>query len=291
MSLPTSAPIPPVVSADSATRRKRRRRMIIPGTSGEKAAFLEELAYLCEPSLGFFLRSILFGLVIGVAAAMNSAPIFFLALISAPWMGPLIGISLASFVNSRRFFLQTLGAALVGCLFVFLGGALSGWISVNLPLTYSDNYLISLHTAYTWQDFLVITLGSILCALIIVRKKSQPVISSLALVYELYFPLGIAGFGLAAHLPGVFSDGLIVFMVYFSWALIVQHGYFCHPGTASGNGIRIYPGHQPGFYGYRGAHRGERHGNRRHSPEKLLPPLLPRSSRRRYRPKPNRVPP
>jgi len=231
MSLPTSQPLPqeddmPLPPA----RRRHKRRQLVPGSLSERAAFMEELARKVVPSFDFFLFSILAGLILGLACLLDSPALFILAVLVAPFMAPVPGLSLAISVGSLRFFFQALGGMGIGSLMVFLCGMLAGWATRFLPahpLGAFQGALAStsqavLHSRFTWPDFVVLTLGAILTAILLVRyPRQKPLPSSIAMAYELYLPIGVAGFGLVSHEPGLWPDGLIVFAVFLAWAVLV----------------------------------------------------------------------
>jgi hypothetical protein len=45
-------------------------------------------------------------------------------------------------------------------------------------------------------------------------------LASVALSYELYIPLALAGFGLSAGIPHFWPDGLVVFAIYLAWVIL-----------------------------------------------------------------------
>jgi hypothetical protein len=51
--------------------------------------------------------------------------------------------------------------------------------------------------------------------------QSKPLVASAALAYELYLPLGVAGFGLTSGVPNLWPDGLIVFAVHLAWTALI----------------------------------------------------------------------
>ncbi|HSV86647.1 MAG TPA: SH3 domain-containing protein, partial [Levilinea sp.] len=47
-----------------------------------------------------------------------------------------------------------------------------------------------------------------------------PIAPSIALVYGLYLPVGMAGFGISSGVPGFWPDGLTIFAVHLGWAAL-----------------------------------------------------------------------
>jgi hypothetical protein len=230
MTLPTSEPLPEGNERSlPPARRRRRRRMILPGSNSERAAFLERLAHTTTPSFDFFLLSILAGLVLGIAILFDVQPLYVLAALTCPFMAPVIGLSLASVFVSVRFFLRTLGGLIVGSLLVFLLGVVTGIAAANWRGV--DLTLVELHARFTWADAVVLTVGAVAATIQIFRTPDQrPRIPSVALAYELFLPIGIAGYGLATRTPGLWPDGLIVFVVHLAWAALIGTAVFAIMG-------------------------------------------------------------
>ncbi len=225
MSLPPLDPTPPETPEIAPTqpvstvRRRRSRRTIIPREAGARAEFLEGLARQVSPTLSFYLVSILAGLLIAAAIILDSPALFVLAALLAPFMGPVAGLSLASVLGSLSFFLRSLVGILIGGALVFALGVVGGIASLQMEgLKFSQ---VLFHTQFTWADVLVLLLGASLTAYLLVRSPNKPLASSVALAYEIYLPLGAAGFGLANPQSGLFPDGLLLFASNLAVAVLV----------------------------------------------------------------------
>lgn len=226
MTISTSEPLPEGNEQSlPPARRRRRQRMILPGSNSERAAFLEKLAHTTTPSFDFFLLSIIGGLALGIAILFDVQPLYVLAALACPFMAPVIGLSLASVFGSVRFFLRTLGGLITGSLLIFLLGVVTGLAAANwqgLEIELAEQY-----ARFTWPDAVVLTAGAIFSTIQIFRKPEQrPHIPSVALAYELYLPVGIAGYGLATRTPGLWPDALIVFVVHLAWAALIGTAVF-----------------------------------------------------------------
>jgi hypothetical protein len=220
MSLPASDPFEPDDTRPlSPARRRRQRRTLIPDDKGERAVFLQEFSRRATVSLDFFLFSLLAGLTLTVALLSDSTALFVLAALVSPFMAPLIGLSSGIVAGSGLFFLQSLGTLAIGSLLPFLGGLLAGWLTRFWPAQAGQ---AALRASLTLPDLVVLTLGAGLTTYLMVRsQKQRPLSSSVAIAYELYLPLGVAGFGLAAQLPGLWPEALKVFALHLAWAAVV----------------------------------------------------------------------
>lgn len=221
MSLPTSEPLPPEDSLLPPARRRRQRRLLAPDTSDEQVAMLEKLVTRLTPSFDFLVFSFICGLIAGLAALINTPSLFVLAALTAPFLSPVIGLSLASIIGSKKFFLRELLSTLAGSALVFVGGALGGLVALQ-----QENIIVQhayLHAHFAWYDFLLLFLGASLTTLFIVRnnENSRFQVTNIALVYELYLPLGVAGYGVMTGSKGLWPDGLLVFGVYLAASVLI----------------------------------------------------------------------
>jgi uncharacterized membrane protein len=223
MSLPTSEPVPNDTPQSPPVRRRRGRRLIIPSEVNERATFLDKLARRTLPSFDFFLFSLLAGAILAGGILLDSPTLFFLGALTAPFMAPLVGLSLSSVIGSGWFFLQTLFGILIGSLLVFITGVLAGLASYLLPDLPLKQAIA--HAQITWIDFLVLTLGVLLLTITLVRTEQKPLMPSVILAYELYLPVGVAGFGLSISLTGgtsnLWPSALVTFIFYLTWVVFL----------------------------------------------------------------------
>jgi cell division septation protein DedD len=220
MSLPTSEHLPSEDENLTPARKRRRRRTILQAGPGSRAELLDALARSVIPSIDFFLFSLLSGAVLGAAILFDARALFVLAALAAPFMAPAIGLSLATAIGSWSFFLQSLASFSVGSLLVFIAGILTGWIANSFPgLTFEHT---AEYAAFTWPDFVILTLGAVVTVVMLVKKPDQkPRVASVALAYELYIPIGLAGFGMTSGITDFWLDGLTVFAVHLGWVALV----------------------------------------------------------------------
>lgn len=219
MTIPTSEPILPSDNQMPPARKRRQQRTITPQSTGEeRAAYLHELAHRVTPSIDFYLFSLLAGAVLFLAILLDSPALYVLVVLLAPFMAPVVGMSLAISMGSLRFFLRSLVITLIGGIVFFLSGLAAGIIAHRFPqMTFHQ---VTDHNVFSWPDLLVLTIGAVLTALLLVRSRQRPLVASVALVYELFVPLGMAGFGLTSGIGGLFPDGLLVFGVHLVWAVL-----------------------------------------------------------------------
>ncbi len=194
------------------------KQHLIPSTTKERAGLIHALGIRLSASVDFFLQSALFGLVLSLAVFANHEALYLLAAVIAPFLSPLLGLSFAPLYHPGKTFINTLGGWLVGCLLVFGISALAGWISQILPI--SDYSLAVSHSRLHLYDFILLGFGVVLSILAVVKTlENTAFAANVALAYEIYIPLGIAGFGLANSGLQTWPEGLTVFFAHFLVAL------------------------------------------------------------------------
>lgn len=202
----------------SEARRRRRHHGFIPTSKGDRAVFMEQLAERLVANADFYLFSLLFGLVLAIAIFLDNPAIYVLAALLAPFMAPVVGLGFASVVGSLRFFFQSLGSLLIGSAMVFALGALGGWVSKLFPqLQLTQAHY---HVNFTIPDFILLTIGTLLAIYIMVKApKNRSLVASVALAYEIYIPIGLAGFGLTSKISGLFPQGLEIVGIWLAWVI------------------------------------------------------------------------
>jgi uncharacterized membrane protein len=219
MNLPHTEREPDNLENLPPARRRRAHRLLAPLDADERAAFLDDLAHRTSSSFDFFLFSLLAGAVLSVGILMDAPALLVLGAILAPLMAPFIGIALGTVTGTARFFFRSLFGLLIASLLVFLVGALAGVAALPwMPLGLSQAHF---HAQLSWPNFLVLAIGAIWTAAAIVHEDHNPSIPSVALAYELYIPLAIAGFGITSGVPHLFPDGLVIFVIYLAWGALL----------------------------------------------------------------------
>jgi hypothetical protein len=202
------------------SRRKRRRRLLIPSGKAEKSLYLGEIAQRLVPGVEFFLFSLTAGLVITLGILLDSPAIYILGALLAPFMVPVIGLGFSTAIGSFGFFLRSFGSLLIGAALVFAAGALGGWISrLFSDLQFSQ---AARFTSFTIPDFILLTIGAALAIYMTVRApKQRSLVASVPLAYEIYIPVAVAGFGLTSKTAGFFPEALKVAGIYVAWIILV----------------------------------------------------------------------
>jgi hypothetical protein len=219
MKLPQSEQFPHDPDRLPPARRRRARRLLAPIEANDRAAFIDELAHLTSPTFDFFLFSLLSGIVLALALYLDTPALILLGVLLAPFMAPVIGISFSTVTGSIRTFVINFIGLLIGSLMVFAAGFLVGLITlVWKPGVLSQ---VHLHAQVSWSNFLVLAAGAILTTAAVINRRQNAVVFSVALAYELYIPVAVAGFGLSSGIPNLFPDGLVIFALHLAWAVLL----------------------------------------------------------------------
>jgi len=193
--------------------------MLVPDMGSERTQFLEDIAHQVIPSFDFYAYSLACAAALVVAILVDAPALYIPVILLAPFMAPFIGLSIATIVGSGRFFLQTLGGMGIGSLVIFTGGMLAGWISSAFPARAYQQALQ--HAHFSFADVVVLTIGAGLSTYLLVRNpRQQPRLASVALAYELFLPLGVAGFGLTSGVQNLFPNGLVVYLIHLAWGIL-----------------------------------------------------------------------
>ena len=189
------------------TRRRRTHSLIVPQGKTERAIYVNDIAKRLVPGLDFYLLSLLCGAVLAAGILLDHPAIYILAALVAPFMTPLVGLGFSTAVGSFGFFMQSLGGLAIGSALVFLMGAVGGWISklfIDLPVNQA-----SYHIDFSFPDLLLLAVGTILAVYMTVKApKKRSLVASVALAYEVYLPVGVAGFGLTSGMSNFLNGAL-----------------------------------------------------------------------------------
>lgn len=217
MSLPTFEPLPEDSGGSAASSRRHRRPMTIPPGASDRGKFIHDLSLQLVPTIDFYLFSLLAGIVLAFALIFDSPALFFLAALVAPFMSPVVGISLGTIAGSASYMIKSIGSFAAGSLIIFACGLLAGMAAVLLPSNSFQQAI--LHSHFSWPDLVVLLVGAGFSTFSSLRAPNQkPVPASMALAYELYIPIGVAGFGLTSGLTELCSRGSFIFVMYLAWA-------------------------------------------------------------------------
>lgn len=195
---------------------------------GERPVLFNEVADgATDTDLPFWAVMLLSGAIATLGLILNSTAVVIGAMLVAPLLGPLLGLSLSVAVGDGRLFLQTLIVILVGTVGIV---ALSAFISWIMPFsTVTDE--IAARTRPNLLDLAIAVFSGLAGAVVTASRESRlsASIPGVAVAVALVPPLGVAGFGIGtgwqwpiisgslllfgANLAGIVLSGLAVFLM------------------------------------------------------------------------------
>jgi uncharacterized membrane protein len=219
MSLPKTENIPDDPDLMPPARRRRARRLLAPLEADERAIVLDQVRRRTSPSFDFYLFSIVSGAIICLGLLLDAPALLVLGAVFAPLLAPVVGLAFGTIVGSYKFFGSSLVGMLIGSLLVFLVGCLAGWIGqIWLP---SSLILAYMNAELSWINFIVLGVGAVFTSATMAHHERSPSAPSVAMAYTLYPPLAVAGIGLTSGAPHLFPDGLVVFAIYLTLAVLI----------------------------------------------------------------------
>ncbi|MES0340314.1 MAG: DUF389 domain-containing protein [Anaerolineales bacterium] len=212
-----SEPLDPL-QTHSRARRRRARRMLTQLRADERETFLENLAQIVSPNVGFFIFALLAGLLIGVGFRFEQRALLFAGALVAHQMGPLMGLALSAVTGSPRFFLRMLASFAVAGLLVAVTSGLAGGLATGSE---SPFLLAYGHTELNLIDFGLVMLGAGFLAYYLAREERLAPLAGAAVAYELFLPLGAAAIGLLRAEPELWQGAALTFALHLAWAIVV----------------------------------------------------------------------
>ncbi|RLD11923.1 MAG: hypothetical protein DRI56_00245 [Chloroflexota bacterium] len=209
-------------------RRRRAERHLIPDDLDAETKEIDKVAQRTSPSFDFFLFSLLSAAILVVGIMLDVPALLVLGVLIAPPLTPVIGTCLGTVTGSFKFFGQRLIATLVASGLVFLVGLLGGFAARVLAIE-KLTYAVS-HAQVSWSHLILLVVGTIFTVLAVARQKGSPALYSVALAYELFIPLAVAGFGLGNGIPYLWPDGLVVFATHLAIVSLVGSVIFVFLG-------------------------------------------------------------
>jgi uncharacterized membrane protein len=201
-------------------RIRRRERIAFPTNSDERTKLVGQLNEKVTPTLEFFFFTMLSAIILGAALYFDSFTLVLLAMLVAPFMSPVLGISLSAILGSWKMFLRSIGALLVGSLIIFGLGALSGWIASLMQHPVST--IAVSHLSLNLVDPVVLVLGMLFTMHFLTHNHTQrPLIPSIAIAYGLFLPLAAAGFGITSGVLRTPLHGLFLFALHLALAVCI----------------------------------------------------------------------
>lgn len=201
---------------DTAARRRRARRRLTQLQADDREQFLERLAALTMPGVGFFFQALLAGIALGLGLLYRQPALLIAAALLFPLLSPLVGMGLAAISGSLRFFLRHLLIVLITAALLALT---VGLLAHLLPGSDDARLLAMIHTRPNLLDFGLLFVGAAFLASGLSRNSAIAPLPSAAVAYELFLPLGAAAIGLVQGDAVLWPGGLLTFALHLASAV------------------------------------------------------------------------
>ncbi|OGO62148.1 MAG: hypothetical protein A2029_16110 [Chloroflexi bacterium RBG_19FT_COMBO_47_9] len=190
------------------------RQWIRPLSPERRIEVLKELEQASSPGFDFFLMVVLSCSIATFGLLINSAAVIIGAMLVAPLMSPILGLSLASIAGERRMFQHALLALIEGILLAIVLSSILGWVAKILPF----DMLIELpqeilaRTRPTPFDLGIALAGGAAAAYALAQPRLSAALPGVAIATALMPPLCTIGIGISLGDSNVvFGAGLLFF--------------------------------------------------------------------------------
>ncbi len=183
-------------------------------TRARKDDVLDELEQASSPGFDYFLLVTLSCIIATFGLITNSAAVIIGAMLVAPLMSPILGLSLASIAGRRVMFQRAFGALLEGALLAIGLSALLSRAAVSLPLGLLVELPqeILLRTHPSLFDLGVALAGGAAAAYALAQPRLSVALPGVAIATALMPPLCTVGIGIAISDQSVALGALLLFV-------------------------------------------------------------------------------
>lgn len=173
---------------------------------------LIQLREASSPNFDFFLLTVLSATIATLGLITNSAAVIIGAMLVAPLMSPILGLSLASVAGRQRMFRQASTAVAEGVALAIIFSASISWISQQTPFdvlrTLPDELLARTHP--TPFDLIIALAGGGAAAYALAQKQLSAALPGVAIATAIMPPLCTIGIGISlANLEVILGAGLL----------------------------------------------------------------------------------
>jgi uncharacterized hydrophobic protein (TIGR00271 family) len=169
-------------------------------TEERQAEVLEQLSQASRPNFDFFLLVVLSTAIATFGLVTNSAAVIIGAMLVAPLMSPILGVSLASVAGEETMFRNALIALVRGVFLAFALSILIAWIARVLPFDILADglpYEVLARTRPTPFDLGIALAGGAAAAYALAQPKLSAALPGVAIATALLPPICTVGIGVS----------------------------------------------------------------------------------------------
>lgn len=179
-----------------------------------RAEVLDQLSQASSPSFDFFLLTVLSTTIATFGLITDSAAVVIGAMLVAPLMSPILGLSLASVAGEHAMFQRALVALVRGVILSIALSAILSWMAQALPFDVLQSLPgeVLARTHPTPFDLVVALAGGAAAAYALAQPHLSAALPGVAIATALVPPLCTVGVGLSVENPGVTFGALLLFL-------------------------------------------------------------------------------
>ncbi|MCB1186071.1 TIGR00341 family protein [bacterium] len=174
----------------------------------ERKELISQLRNMAHPNISFYALMVLATLIAAFGLLANSTAVVIGAMLVAPLMGPIFGMTLALVIGDRKLFFDSLLAEATGVVLAILIGALIG----SLPIVPIYGSEILSRTQPTLFDAVIALASGLAGGYVLVNPKLNSGIAGVAIATALVPPLAVCGLEIAAAEWAAAGSAFILFI-------------------------------------------------------------------------------
>jgi uncharacterized hydrophobic protein (TIGR00271 family) len=190
------------------------KALLQPLSVTRKQEVLSELDLSSSPGFDYFLLVILSCIIATLGLITDSVAVIIGAMLVAPLMSPIIGLSLASVAGEQRIFRKALLALGEGVLLAVVLSAGVSWLAQALPFgaLLELPKEVFLRTRPTPFDLMIALAGGAAATYALAQPRLSAALPGVAIATALMPPLCVAGIGISLQQSDVYIGALLLFL-------------------------------------------------------------------------------
>ena len=179
---------------------------------------LNELTESSNPGFDYFLMIVLSTTIATLGLVTNSVAVIIGAMLVAPLMSPILGVSIASLTGRPKLFRHSLFSVLEGISMAILLSAVLAYFAYRLPYGISAELPseVLTRTSPSPLDLIIALAGGAAAAYALGHPNLSAAMPGVAIATALMPPLCTVGIGIAFNQPNVLFGALLLFLTNFS---------------------------------------------------------------------------
>ena len=191
----------------------RLRSLFQPLPIDRRQEVLDELEQSSSPGFDYFLLVVLSCSIATFGLLTNSAAVIIGAMLVAPLMAPILGLSLASLVGEQRIFRRAVIALVEGVILATILSTLLGWLAQVLPfdILIEIPQEILARTQPTPFDLGIALAGGAAAAYALAQPRLSAALPGVAIATALMPPVCTVGIGISLGNSGIVMGAFLLF--------------------------------------------------------------------------------